>query len=180
MKKHRNGFTLIELVVVIVILGILAVTAAPRFLDFADDAHESAAQGTFGAFASAVELYQSRWLVDGEPSPTDRPVQGYANDALYASAAGFPNSADNNPVVFGSDCEAIWVNLLDTDLTISAINPDVFDGTTDIKYWYTNDQKCFYYYVGRHKNKSSPIELPQLTYDPATGTTIIEHNTPSS
>ncbi len=176
MKKQSNGFTLIELVVVIVILGILAVTAAPKFLNFSDDAHESAAQGSFGAFASALQIYKSQWLIDGEPS--DRAVEGYANDVLFASIEGFP--IGDTPAVTGSGCGAIWSNLLDSDLTISAMTSTAFDGVSDIKYWYTGDQKCFYYYVGRHKNREKTIELPQLTYDPATGSTIFEHNTPSS
>lgn len=176
MKKQSNGFTLIELVVVIVILGILAVTAAPKFLNFSDDAHESAAQGSFGAFASALQLYKSQWLIDGEPS--DRAVEGYANDVLFASDEGFP--IGDTAGVTGEGCGEIWNNLLDSDLTTAAFGANIFPSLVDVKYWYTGDNKCIYYYIGTHKNKTTPIELPQLTYDPATGSAIFEHNTPSS
>jgi MSHA pilin protein MshA len=35
---HKNGFTLIELIVVISILGILSIVALPRFLDASSEA----------------------------------------------------------------------------------------------------------------------------------------------
>lgn len=93
--KRNFGFTLIELVVVIVILGILAVTVAPRFFNLQRDAHEKRAAAAFASFRSAVTLYNTRWLVDGEPVISQAVSYGQGN--IYPSAAGYPMSVDQIP-----------------------------------------------------------------------------------
>jgi len=39
VRKIKNGFTLIEIIIVIVLLGILAGIAYPKYLDLRDEAH---------------------------------------------------------------------------------------------------------------------------------------------
>jgi MSHA pilin protein MshA len=65
MKKHQQGFTLIELVVVIVILGILAATALPRFVNLQTEARVSSVNGFSGGLRAAVAVIQSKWIVVG-------------------------------------------------------------------------------------------------------------------
>jgi general secretion pathway protein G len=59
MKNHRNGFTLIELVVVIMILGILAGVAAPKLLSVSSSATDNGLKQTLAIVRDAVELYAS-------------------------------------------------------------------------------------------------------------------------
>ncbi|QFU23646.1 prepilin-type N-terminal cleavage/methylation domain-containing protein [Shewanella eurypsychrophilus] len=65
LHKHKNGFTLIELVVVIIILGILAVIAAPKFLSLGSDAQTATLKGVTGSITSMNQLVHSKTQVDG-------------------------------------------------------------------------------------------------------------------
>lgn len=175
MKKSRiRGFTLIELVVVIVILGVLAVTAAPRFLNYQRDAHIARADAAFGAFANSVQLYQAKWLTQGEP---ETPVS-YGSGTIYPSTPGYPMSVGSAPIdptvgpVRGSDCVAMWNALMQVDLTIRPLTGTILPSDTDIVSWYTTSNQCTYYYTTGYSNGE---EMPLLLYSPLTG--VIEKTT---
>ena len=57
MKKAKNAFTLIELVIVIAILGILASIAIPRFLDAQATARGSRILADMRTMESALSMY---------------------------------------------------------------------------------------------------------------------------
>ncbi|MFC1808637.1 type II secretion system protein [Candidatus Omnitrophota bacterium] len=72
----RKGFSLIELVIVLVLIAILAAVAIPRFHNMQDNAQESSLRGTLGNVRSAIHLWRSNELAQG-------------NDA-WPPYAGFP------------------------------------------------------------------------------------------
>lgn len=171
-KNNQSGFTLIELVVVIVILAILAVVAFPRFISYQRDAHESRADSAFASFSSAVQLYHSKWLTQGEPSP-QHPVN-YGQGEIYPSRQGFPISVGNKydgQQVSGGECVELWHALTNNDLTISAMigSDSILPSTTDIVSWYRTGKdglECTYYYTtGYHEDEKMPL----MIYSPLTG-----------
>lgn len=81
MKRKKNGFTLIELIVVIAILGILATIAVPRVGAFRADAETAATLATARTIASAVAMNQAQ-----NGSTTETALNGL--DAYIQNADG--------------------------------------------------------------------------------------------
>jgi len=178
--KHKTGFTLLELVIVIVILGILAVTAAPRFLNYQRDSHETVSHASFSAFSTAINMYHSQWLVEGEPD-FDQTV-GYGVGDIYPSITGYPIAVNQLPLssgasLRGDDCVSLWNALMNTDLTIRRHGSSVFPSEHNIVAWYTDAPSCYYYYTSGY-TQGEPI--PRLDYFPLTGELITSKGTPSS
>ena len=90
MKKTRNGFTLIELIIVMVILGIMASIAVPRYLDSISNAEESAEDAVISAIRSGLKQYANNSLFkEGRAVWPDNPFE-----ALSEFPAGY-NANDN-------------------------------------------------------------------------------------
>jgi general secretion pathway protein G len=58
MRRHRNGFTLIEILVVVSILAILGALIVPKIMDRPSEARVVAAKQDIGALISALKLYK--------------------------------------------------------------------------------------------------------------------------
>ena len=57
MKKNKNGFTLIELIMVMIILGVLAAVAIPRYLDTIENAEQASEDAVISNVRAALENY---------------------------------------------------------------------------------------------------------------------------
>ena len=60
MKKCRNAFTLIEILIVVVIMAVLAATIIPQFTDSSDEARTSTVEFNLNTMRGQVELYKGQ------------------------------------------------------------------------------------------------------------------------
>ena len=58
VRKRKNGFTLVEILIVVIILGILAAIVIPQFTDASTDAKNSSLESNLQALRSQLELYK--------------------------------------------------------------------------------------------------------------------------
>ncbi len=58
IRKHEQGFTLLEIMVVLVIIGVLAAMVAPRFIERADEAKVEATRAQMQNIGQAMKLYR--------------------------------------------------------------------------------------------------------------------------
>ena len=153
MKRSESGFTLIELVVVIIVLGVLAVIAIPQFINLQGDARKTAMDSQFAAFDSAVKLYQSGWLAEGNTGAIDK-LANFGEGNVASSPTGYPFSTSGilaDTTVFHA-CEQLWHGITNTDFTIGHVSDaDLMTADVDIAYTYGSD-RCVYrdlYFIQR-------------------------------
>ncbi len=112
-RKSRNqGFTIVEMVVVMVIVGILASVALPRFVNLQNDAYSASTESTGGAFASAVNLTHSAWLVAGGTATVNQ-VTLEGGQTVGVTDAGYPeNNTTGDNTVSAAECAQLWNAIL--------------------------------------------------------------------
>jgi type IV pilus assembly protein PilA len=82
MRKHQQGFTLIELMIVVAIIGILAAIAIPSYMDYTGKAQMSEALNLAGGLKAAVaEAYNVNGALTDLDGGTNGIPADTANDA---------------------------------------------------------------------------------------------------
>jgi general secretion pathway protein G len=89
MKRHEQGFTLIEIMVVVVILGVLSALIVPNIIGRPDEARVAAARLGVQQVGNALEYYR---LDNGFYPSTDQGLE-----ALVSEPSGFPEPRNWNP-----------------------------------------------------------------------------------
>lgn len=101
-------------------------------------------------------------------------LSSYGNGSIDSSETGYPAGTSFSGSLTGANCNELWQNLIDSNLSTRASLGGSFDGNTDtpIKYWYGGngaDQTAFCYYIYVGYRNDPGVMLPTLRYFPVTG-----------
>ena len=190
--RKQSGFTIIELVVVILLLGILTATALPRFLDISTEAHNAVVDAVEGSLRTGGALYRANWYAENQPTGV---VGGTDWGSTFPNTtSGYPaapaGGVDDNTIDLSTECQALFVNLLqggaptiddavalfttttpaDTD-DYTVTDTDLADaGSTAFDFVATNtsDDNCTFTYIA-DSTRLTVATAPNLTYNATTG-----------
>lgn len=103
LPKHRNGFTLVELLVVMVILGILATVTLANFSSSQRKGRDAQRKSDLRQIANALEAYNSdhgAYPLSSDVIIGDRIVACGCNGTVCGWGAGSREMCDSNSTVY--------------------------------------------------------------------------------
>lgn len=132
--KHRQGFTLIEMMIVIAVIAILIGMLLPSFRGTQDEAAEQRARAELRTLATAIESY---YIHNSNALPTSlsalitaspRIVSAIPDDPFRSGSTDYSYARDTNNVYYvvwsyGRD-RAADITGADTDGTLAGTNDD--------------------------------------------------------
>jgi general secretion pathway protein G len=124
IRRGRNGFTLIEILIVVIILGILAAIVIPQFSSASNDARKSSVQSTAQTLRSQIALYKLQHndnlpnIVGGTTGPGGTVTNW---DVLLKKTDATGNTAAVTGPFYGPYMQSVPFNALNS-------NPNVVNG----------------------------------------------------
>ena len=102
LKRNKNGFTLIELIVVIAIVGVLATVLVPAYISYIEKSRAAADSYTLGELNEATRVYYA-----ADPSPNPFEISGTTDAALMQTLVG-EDFFSEPPVPKQADVSFTW------------------------------------------------------------------------
>jgi prepilin-type N-terminal cleavage/methylation domain-containing protein len=97
MRYHREGFTLVELVMTLIIIGVLVSFAIPRFISMSKEAERAVVEKEIPILIQALNIYSMKQLASNLPITPHNPFDDMEIISNYAGA--FPD-------IDGTNCPA--------------------------------------------------------------------------
>ena len=83
MKRSKQGFTLVEIMIVVAIIGLLAAIAIPSFIKARENTYTQKQANN----SRIVDAAKDQYLIDNNLSTTNAPTFTYANLSNYVKIA---------------------------------------------------------------------------------------------
>ncbi len=146
--EHRQGFTLLELLIALVIIGIIAAVAIPSYIHMVNKGHQVEAERVLTSLAQTAEIYrfQNPNAAGGYAGMTIAQLQnlGWVNDSSWYPTVQIAATGNNDPPAAGwvappdgSGALGPWFKATATG-NIGGAQADVWTVTNNAAPWNSN------------------------------------------